>query len=1181
MWLKEITINGFKSFADQTRLKFHRGITGIVGPNGCGKSNISDSFRWVLGEQSAKSLRGGKMPDVIFAGTSSRRPLNRAAVTLTLGDVAGSLPIDYEELSIGRELHRSGESEYSINGNEVRLKDINSLLMDSGIGKDAFAIFEQGKIDAIIQRSPLERRYIFEEAAGILRLRTRIREAMKKLEVVDGDRVRILDIYREIEERIEVLVKQSEKASHYKDQKNLLESLEKRLFVVKWDLLTHKEQEGSSKQQENESKGTLYKEELQVLVDSLKALRQEMAETEAGAKAQREELFIARNEKEIGQRERKNLEERLHEIAQKETQWNQEIQEISSKRQERGGEAKGLEHRRILLQKEVSKFQAELKESRDSLHQKESELAALRDTQQQAQQALMRLVQAEHLVESEIRQNAIRLESQVERKERIVQRQAQLLSQMKELHTQAVEKKEKVDAFSLEIDRQKRALNLQEKEIQELTDRVTEEQKKLDQFNRELTEIRARHQVLVRLREEMEGFSAGSKKLLQETKNVKSVLYGKIRGLYEYLQPDSENETSIAMAMRPYAQTLVVETEEHLNDVIQYSQRHGLKDFSLFCLEHISQQEKGKKEKLLVRLSTHVLENPTSEHFLYKSFTTKTLKEGLEILQEQKNVTVWTEEGVLIDPNGVLFCFPQGEQNTFLRQAELNSLATKLKKIEAKKIESEKSVWALQAERGQKQAERIELDKAIRREEMKFVELNFSFQRIQADLQKGSLEETQFVTEIVKLEKEVEGFRQQSETLQQRQQEAKIQRDDAQQQAVALQTSLQQLQIVFAEQQKCVREKELEFHRITEEERKLNHTLNVIEVQDVEGGQQEKKLFYEIATAQEKRLEWQTRLKELELNFPVLEERLKAQEMALKDVDNKMLGYKSSLDKLEASIETARQQLIKQEQLLHQIGLHQAQALASRQALEEELLHRYGLSIPEAREASEGLDQTAEKLDKKIRAIRQDLELSGDINMASIDECKEYQERHDRMTEQLKDLDLAKSELMQIIGQLEGESRTLFKDTFEQIAANFKKNFEILFTGGEADLQFTDSDDVLEAGIEIVAKPPGKQMRSMMLLSGGEKCLTAMALLFAIFEVKPSPFCILDEIDAPLDDTNVDRFLNVVRQFTDRCQFIIITHNKRTMAICDILYGVSMEERGVSKLLSIEFSNSPKESVEV
>lgn len=1173
MRLKFIEILGFKSFADKVKIEFHPGITAIVGPNGCGKSNIADAFRWVLGEQSAKSMRGSKMPDVIFAGTSTRKPLNFAEVTITLTDVDGFLPTDYEEISITRRLHRNGESDYFINRHPVRLKDVQSLFLDSGMGKDAYSIFEQGKIDQVINYTPLERRYIFEEAAGILRFLHRKRDALRKLEQSDLNITRVKDIHLEVEKQIIVLERQAEKAKIYKQNKAQLEDLEKSVFVAKWDHLQKRSVESGKKEADLKKQIEEVNAHLEKLQAQLQEAKTFCAEGEKALKIKSEEVYKARSDKEIKSREKQSALEGLKDAIAKEKRWQQELDMMQDKRTKRQGEQQHVQKMQKDFEGELLSQESILKTLRTKVQGVESEVGHLREQHQALQQELLKITQEESRNESEFKQSTMRLEGSQERKEQILERQEKTAQHIKEMVQQAAEKQKQVKEISHGIDDQKQLFKKLEQDQQDLMEAINRSQTVLEASHKEMTEIKARHKVLLKLREEMEGFSTGSKRLLQEALNPQSPLYQKLKGLYEFITPQEGAEEAVAAVMRPYAQTLVVLTGRDFEAVLEFAAAQQLKDFSLICLEYL---EKGSNEKQGdASLLDWVAFNEISKHFLSSVLLAKNTSAAFQLVKQAPGSEIWVEEGALIDRHRVIFYTTQSEKSVFMREAELKFLDKRLGECENSKSEQEGILKGLQTRKAYVQNERLELDKSIRKSEMKLVEFNFSFQRLNTDLEKAKSEAKQLGEELRKIDSVVEQLTITLRELQQRHGEAKAKVADVHKRAGSLASELEKKIIGLKQEQGNLQEKEASFHKLAEEHRKAQHALHVLEVKDLEGIQQEKRLEEEIKNNRDLQSHFKVKSTEYEQILQTVEKLLAEVMSATKGLEQEVVHRHRTVEKMDGTMQEVRNRLKKLENELYQSSVHTAQADASRQTLEAELQERFHLTIEAVRDLGLAVEKSVEHAEKQIRALRNEIESSGDINMTSIEEFDKHKARYEFLNQQMDDLNVSKQELVHIITQLDKESRKIFQETFEKVRANFQKNFKILFNGGEADLQFTETADVLEAGIEIIAKPPGKQMRSINLLSGGEKCLTAMALLFAIFEVKPAPYCILDEIDAPLDDTNIERFVNVVKQFIDRCQFIIITHNKRTMAIADILFGVSMEERGVSKLLSLEFSEQP------
>lgn len=1178
MRLKTLEVNGFKSFADKTVLEFCSGINAIVGPNGCGKSNIADAFRWVLGEQSAKSMRGNKMPDVIFSGTAQRSAVNIAEVTITLTDVAGQLPIAYEEVAVTRRLYRDGESQYLINRQPVRLKDVQDLFLDSGIGKDTFSIFEQGKIDQLIQHSPLERRYIFEEAAGILRFLQRKREALRKLEQVDLNLSRVRDIYLEVEKQIVVLEEQAEQAKIFKNNKAKLEELEKTLYVIKWDLLQKKHDALWKKEREHQQLLLQVSTNLEKRTQENKDVKLSLNESERLLRAQNETLFQLRSEKQLKAQEKLSHEERLHEHAAKVVRWQHELVELSKKRQQRELERKELNQKKQELDQRTEEQKDTIEEQKERTKKAEKSIARLRESQQKSQQQKMQLFQQEARQESECKQLKIRLETLSERETAIKERQENLEKLILELTSHIHDRKKEMNAIALSIDEQRAALVEQEAQIQTVLNAIQETRHVLTSTQQEIAEVRARLKVLERMRDDNEGFSAGSKLLLQESVNPKSPLHGFLRGLYEFIIPVQASETALAVLLRPYMQTLVVETRAQLHTVLEFAKQRKLKEFSLLCLEELPSHSQKALSKLPSALHMAV-EHPLSKHFLKQTFEAANLEQALHQIKETPGAVCITPDGFVIDSYGSIVFTTPGEQNPFIREAELKNLSEKCSQLIQQQENGHSILKSQQQKLESLQTDRLTIDKSIRRDEMKSVEINFGLQRLNADMEKGKKENQLLSSELNTISRSQETLTEQLNNISQTLAATKTQSQELLEQDSNLRADIERDIGVFKQEQLRLQDIEKKQNDLSDELRKILHSLQIIDIHESESLRQETILKEELAHSDEVEQKITQQRVEVDRILITLENSLSKATSNLADTEKAVLKKKESMEEREHTAQNERTRLAKMEEELKRLELQKEQLASTRKHLSDELQDRYQLPIEELYAAlvppGSILDKTAEPLERQIRSLRQSMESAGNINFASIEEYEKLKLRYEFLTQQMADLESSKQELVQIISKLDEESRVIFKEAFEVIRSNFKRNFQILFNGGEADLQFTETGDVLEAGVEVIAKPPGKQMRSIGLLSGGEKCLTAMALLFAIFEVKPAPFCILDEIDAPLDDTNVERFTNVVKQFIDRCQFLIITHNKRTMSIADVLWGVSMQERGVSKVLAIEFKREP------
>lgn len=1133
MKLKKLTIIGFKSFADKIGIDFDCDIIGIVGPNGCGKSNIVDAFRWVLGEQSAKSLRGDKMHDVLFAGSDHRKPLNFAEVSVTLANDEGELPIAYQEVMITRRLYRSGESEYLINRQPVRLKDIQDLFLGTGIGKNAFSVFEQGKLDQVIHLSPLERRSIFDQAAGIGRFLQRKKETGRKLSLVTENYTRLRDVHEEVEKQTKQLKKQAAQAKHYQDSKIRLEQLERAFLVTRLRTLSEKncELENSLHAISEEIKTERHR--LAASEENLELIKKGLKEKEGRVKASSAKWHQAETQANIREMEIK--------------QEKQKVAELQSKIEDLKGEKEAaiLEQKNLLKQisdKEAGLIEAKHKkdEQEKQVHRdseaygrRKMQMDELKKELKAARENHLVSMQAESRIQQELQEKKLALQAQEQRLIAVEERLKEKKETHERLEAEKREAQQKVQTLSDTIDALKSDCESSENCFNQNQKSVEEQQKAIHECQKKLAELSAREQVLIKLKESCEGFSSGAKQILKEPK-----FKGKVKGLFEVLQPDE----TVMPAFHPYSQTLVVSTKNDFESVIAFAEKKNLTDFSVLLLT-------GKT----------FLEEIPIQASLEKAYV-----KGGECV---------TQEGYYIDNRGVVFRFnPLGKEgNPFLRETELNSLKSELASLEAHleklKVNLEDALGQLKAsEKARKDA----FEKR-QKQEMSLIQENFSLQRLIADMKKVGQEENALEKHLRDFEHDktgcddISGLVEKLE-LQKAQTAQCLESYKKCETKVESEEKTLQLALKNWQEGQSVFQKAMAHWQSRDQECKLLHkgqeqTLQLIEKIDREQKQTQTALAQVVLSLENHIQQYENEKMHL-LEY----------ESSTQEEEQGLLKARAKREEVEKTLAEKRSVIGSLEKKRHQLEVLFAEDASKRKSLEQQLFERHQLSPEEIDSVSDQLEKSLEEAEKEIRELRVSLDRAGAVNMTAIEEYQNQAQRFQELDRQLVDLEEAKTDLEKIIGKLDGESRKIFRTTFEKIRTNFQKNFSILFNGGEANLAFTDSSDVLEAGIEIVAKPPGKQMRSISLLSGGEKCLTALALLFSIFEVRPAPFCILDEVDAPLDDSNIDRFTGVLKQYISKTQFIIVTHNKKTMSIADLLLGVSMEEKGVSKLLSLSLA---------
>lgn len=1147
MRLKKIEMIGFKSFADRVVLQFDEGITAIVGPNGCGKSNVSDAFRWVMGEQSAKSMRGGKMYDVLFAGTENRKPLNLAEVTITLTDVSDALPVEYEEVSVTRRLHRSGDSEYLLNGQPVRLKDIHSLFLDSGVGKNTFAIFEQGKIEQVINYNPTERRRIFEDAAGILRFLQRKREALKKLEATGGNMDRVGDIHKEVQSQIEVLEKQAEEAKLFKERKVQLEQTEKALYLARFDDFSLQMQEGQKQKEHHMVQIKTLTEKKGSLDQEVEGVKKQIKESETSRRKQEKAIYELKTASEVSSQKKKAAEQRLQEAKKRE-------QESLKEQQRREKEAVFYQEKKNGLQQELEKEQqtlqgkeGTLKEKKAFLQEQELEIQTLRQESASLQAKRLAAVQAEHKTVTEVKECRIRKESV---QELLKTRQGDLVDakqKCKELCLVTCALQKEMNDRVKDLEEKQKKLDGTKELLESAKERKSLLEEELGALVTDSAELAARQKVLLKMRQDFEGLSKGGKTLCQ-AKELQDI----VTPLYQHVAGAAKKE-EVKASLGPYTDTLYVEKKEDLDRCLSWAKSHQVLDFSILCGELLGEGDTVVDQLFSDRSTVDVISDLATCFVKGKGCASK--------------------DGALLDDRGVLFVFGDQGASTFERESELIKLAASTESAKKKVVDAEKEIEKQEAALQQLQQKVLQSDREQRESEMQTLECRVKLEQAESSqleqekkIAHSEKEREEKTAALEKIEKRLQLLSQEQEqVLQQREESEKsVSRIDAR-----LLRKEEEVQVIKSGFEKD----STHYHDAKSVVSSLQKEWEVLQVRQKENDHAVQALSSELVKL--KSLQ-QSIVEEQELRTgDAGEQKKNIQEAvgALKETETLIREKRKILQETEKSVKQTEQSLQKLEKDKDRVSFQQESLEKEKKKQQQALFERYNLSIEGAKGQTAPLEISIQQAEKIVRDLRGKIDSSGDINMTSIEEYEKYRLRNEFLTKQLGDLSESRDEIERHIGDLDHESRKIFGEVFQQIRKNFQKNFQVLFQGGQADLCFTEEKDILESGIDIVAKPPGKQMRSISLLSGGEKCLTAVALLFAIFEVRAAPFCILDEIDAPLDDANIDRFLQVVRQFVDQCQFIIITHNKRTMAIADQIFGVSMQEKGVSKLLSMQFDH--------
>lgn len=1181
LYLKKLELYGFKSFADKTELEFEPGITAVVGPNGSGKSNISDAIRWVLGEQSARILRGSKMQDVIFSGTDKRKPLGYAEVTLTLDNSDGSLPLDFGEVTITRRVFRSGEGEYYINKAPCRLKDVFELFMDTGVGKEAYSIIEQGKIDVILSARSEDRRAVFEEAAGIVKYKTRKREALQKLEDTRYNLVRVSDILSELERQMGPLSRQAELAKQYLDIESRLAKLETSLLA--WDLKrlvrTREEHEAALKAAQGEHaskeaaigameaqaealKGRMAQaskavDEARSLLGKLMADRQAkgaelsiLLERVEGARVQRASIVA-----DIGSLDEKleALDERLRKTSAELAKAEAELAKVQRRTAERESEARGAQDKLLADRARYEEIKAEVIEALNRASAVKSAMADARAGVQAAERTLARLRDAKEARKSALDLALAELNRLEQERESVDMRRAGCRARLSE--------------FS-----ERRAALA--KMIRETSDRLAKGA--LAQEN-----ARSRLKLLSDLEKAMEGYGEGTKAVLAAAKAGK--LSG-IRGVIgDLVTVPAGLETAMEVALGAAVGDVVTETEDDAKAAVEYLKRTGAGRATFLPLRMLrprtlTQEERGILSSLrVVGVASEVLGHdpalrPAVEFLLGRTVITRNMDEALAAAKAlDARARVVTLDGDVVNPGGAITggSRPSQRSGVFARKREMEDLAKELDALAASSAALAAKLEELEAEDQGLLAESQELARELEA-------LDISAVRLDAE-RKGLLEKREAAVrelEGIEYEESVQltGIEELSHKLDELAAElaaAEQERTRLEEEAAVLRQSIQLCEEALSQAQSEVTRVRVDLASLEERRASLLREQKDLEAQSAGLMAQREARQKELSELDRRTGEWQAAIEELREKLAELESQVQEASARLSELTRAEGELAAELSELEAGLKAARRASEQASSRERSIELSLERAKMHAEQVASRLKELYGLSVQEAL-AMDVTVSDRDALSAEVEQTRERLRALGPVNIGAIQEYDILKERYDFLRAQHDDLVEARDSLSKVIEEIERTSKEQFVKTFEAIRAEFSGVFETLFGGGKADLVLADPENPLESGIEIVAQPPGKRLTSLMLLSGGEKSLTAVALLFAVLKVKPTPFCVLDEIDAALDEANVARFSELLQAMSEKVQFIVVTHRRRTMEVADAIYGVTMEESGISKLVSIK-----------
>jgi chromosome segregation protein len=1204
MHLQSLELFGFKSFADKTVFNFHEGVTAIVGPNGCGKSNLLDAIKWVLGEQSAKSLRGGEMADVIFNGTDNRKPLSFAEVSLTFTDCASELNVDWHDVRVTRRVYRDGNSEYLLNKTPCRLKDIQSLFADTGVARSAYSMMEQGKIDMILSSRPEDRRAIFEEAAGITKYKSQKKEALRKLEATEANLLRIGDVIKEVKRQIGSLQRQAGKARRYQALHADLRVLEthhskKQLAKLEADLIRCQEEIEKITASEHGSRAKIDRDESELAAERQALDKIDIEIADIRAEAQRLQSEIAANRSRIEfNRQRKDelnhlIKRARDDIANAENKRKQHAAQIRESGTSIEKTQRLLHSKQVELAK-VTELLDELRATRKA-HQADRETARASSSKYEAlidalEDDLAGISARRELTQEQITRISAGIKEAANAHEKIVAEIAEARSTTETGQQKLETLLGQSQVAETEWRRQQEILAVADSDLAEL--------------ERTLAEKRSTLEILRQLNAEGEGLAQGSQAVLKGLDDPERYRASILGSLVAQVDVDPKFIPAIEAALGRNLHAVILKDEQSAEQIINRLTKKKLGQAALFAPKlgasvHESVRKSLPKGAIAWGIDKVVVPRaiePLVRQLLSGVVIFAKLDDALAAKRDEPTLAMATLNGEFISAEGIVFGGSSTVKSDSLleRKARVGALEKELIECESQR---EFHVQKRDQAKANVETAARQLDAARSRHQIAHLEHSTSANRIsllqgeekEAARKVDNLESEKMTLErqiqvadarVAELEKELDSVRKDLAKHEAAQSDAEKDEKGALSQEESTLEDLNELRLAIATGRQRLESLEAQRQPMAAREAEL---LEVIVAREADIASYESKLA---SQAQESH--------DAEADIKDQSAREAEAVAAASKIASQRATRAGSVQQRESELRLLRDSLSGLQEKRGHLQVRESQLQMQIENLAENVSRRYQVDIrsftPDEdafgktlrvqlkraeREVAQNIELSDDDLQELIAELNRQLDNMGPVNLEAVQEYDELEERYKFLEAQDNDLTNSRRELLDVIAKINSTTKQLFSDTFAQVRANFKEMFAELFSGGRADLSLMDEGDPLNCGIEISAKPPGKQLQSVSLLSGGERAMTAIALLFAIYMVRPSPFCVLDEIDAPLDESNINRFIRMLDRFVAQSQFIIITHNKRTIAKADILYGVTMEERGVSRLIGMKLTAPP------
>ena len=1178
MYLKNIEVQGFKSFANRIKFDFHNGITGIVGPNGSGKSNVADAVRWVLGEQRVRQLRGGTMQDIIFSGTENRKPLSYASVAITLDNSDHQLPVEYEEVTVTRKLYRSGESEYLINGASCRLKDINEMFYDTGIGKEGYSIIGQGQIDKILSGKPEERRELFDEAAGIVKYKRRKTLSLKKLEEERLNLTRVTDILSELEKQLGPLENQSETAREYLKKKEELKKYEINLFLLEEERLRGRIRETEGKLEIASSE----MEDSNLRYDRMKAdyeaIEEEVDEIEHTAEKAKTQLNATTLLKQQLEGQIDVLREQINTVRLNDEHYGSRLAGIRSEIRIREEQLGSLGKEKEALKEKLSEASGKAGEAKAELVDLQTKIAEYTAETEEHKQEIIELLGSRASTKAKIQHYDTT-------RAQIAARKAAITRNIIEISSEAERQKEDLAKMEAELERIRSVIREYNGRIRENEEKIRGFQKELDDGQEKLRigqtayhRESSRLESLKNITERYDGYGSSIRRVMANKEREKGLL-GVVADL---IKVDKEYEIAVETALGGSIQNIVTDNEETAKKMIAFLKQNKFGRATFLPLTAMNngggfKNREALKEPGVIGLASSLVHvekrfEGLADQLLGRTIVVDHIDHGIAIARKyRQSLRLVTLEGELMNPGGSMTggAF-KNTSNLLSRRREIEEFEQTVSMLRSDLDEMEKKVSAIRQKRAKCYSENDAIQQKLRQESVLENTAKMNVEQAQARQLEAKRRCDGYYAEQESLAKELREITDNEDSIQ-----MELEASEALERQLS--DRVEQLKDLLEE----ARTRESEQLRKSEE------------IQLSLAGLEQQNLFLQenMSRVAEEKERFLAQVEELNEGKGNAAEEIRTREKKIEQLLSSIEDAKSLTEEITEEIQ---QQTEKKEELnrKHREFLRMRETLAKqiadldkecfrlnsqKEAYEEEsekqiryMWEEYEITLIRAKELRDETLTEPAGMKSRVQELKNEIRALGTVNVNAIEDFRNVSERYTFLKGQHDDLVEAEATLVQIIEELDTAMRKQFAEQFEQIRKEFNLVFRQLFGGGKGTLELMEEEDILEAGIRIIAQPPGKKLQNMMQLSGGEKALTAISLLFAIQNLKPSPFCLLDEIEAALDDNNVERYARYLHKLTKHTQFIVITHRRGTMAAADRLYGITMQEKGVSTLVSVD-----------